>query len=104
MPEEPLTVKEAAARLGVSPQTVRRWIRRRLLSAVRDGERRWRIRADDMERRLAPSPAILEQRRAAIREILALREELKGRHIPLEDIIAESQRDLEARTNGIGGH
>ena len=46
---ELLTVKEAAQRLKVNPQTVRRWIGRGVLPAARlGGGKEWRIRAEDL--------------------------------------------------------
>lgn len=44
-----LTIKEAAADLGVATKTIRRWISQGLLPAERVGPRLIRIRPDDLE-------------------------------------------------------
>ena len=52
-----LTVSEIAARLKVNPQTVRNWITRNELRAVRVGARRVRILRADLDRFLAATGA-----------------------------------------------
>jgi excisionase family DNA binding protein len=49
MPEEMLTVAEAAARLKVHPETIRRAIRKGELRALRFGHRTVRIAPADLE-------------------------------------------------------
>ncbi len=84
-----LTVAEAAKRLGVSSQTIWRWIDRGILPAFRVGPKRVRISAADLDgvRRprpqrsqdpeAAPPPAKMtpEQREAALRWIEEARKE-----------------------------
>jgi excisionase family DNA binding protein len=48
-----LTVAEVAARLRINQQTVRNWIDRKALAAVRVGQRRLRIRQADLDAFLA---------------------------------------------------
>jgi excisionase family DNA binding protein len=48
--DEFLTVAEISERLKLNPQTVRNWIDRGELSAVRLGSRRVRVRASEFER------------------------------------------------------
>ncbi|HEX4011725.1 MAG TPA: helix-turn-helix domain-containing protein [Solirubrobacteraceae bacterium] len=55
--DEFLTVAEIADRLKVNQQTVRNWIDRGELSALRIGTRRVRIRASDLERYIADNTA-----------------------------------------------
>lgn len=66
MSEELLTVQEVAEYLKVNQQTVRNWVDREELTAVRAGARRVRIRQSDLDRFLeqretgpgpVPSPA-----------------------------------------------
>lgn len=45
-----LTVSEIAERLRVNPQTVRNWIARGQLHAIRVGQRRIRVRQSDFDR------------------------------------------------------
>jgi excisionase family DNA binding protein len=47
--EQPVTVREAAEELGLSPATIRAWIRRRKIGYVRLG-RAVRIPASEMRR------------------------------------------------------
>jgi excisionase family DNA binding protein len=66
-----LTVNEIAARLKVNPQTIRNWITRDELRAVRVGPRRVRILRTDLDSFLAgtgatPLPDQSESERAAI--------------------------------------
>ena len=104
MATELLTVNDAATKLKVNPQTVRRWIREGLLPATKIGKRQWRVRREDVERHSAPQDAVgLERRRAAIEGLRALRERLKGRGIVIADIVAESRRELEKADAAGGG-
>ncbi len=103
MATELLTVKDAAARLKVNPQTVRRWIRGGLLPATKVGKRQWRVRAEDVAQPSPSShPAELARRRAAIDGLRRLRSRLQGRGIVIADIVAESKAELE-RTRATGG-
>lgn len=52
MPDSFLTVAEVAELLKLNPQTVRNWIDRGELPAVRLGQRRVRIRQSDLDRLL----------------------------------------------------
>lgn len=56
-PEEYCTIREAAARLGVSAPTVWRWVHAGHLPAERVGPRSIRIRKADLGRVVAPTPA-----------------------------------------------
>ena len=101
MAEELLTVREAARRLKIHPQTVRRWIRRGLLRASKVGLRQWRIREADLPTQASgPASAELERRRKAVEGLLALREELRGRGISAQELFRESRRELERRHAG----
>ena len=60
MPEEEmLTVKEAAARLKLNPETIRRWIKSGRIQAVSLGSDKagFRIPASEVERQLQPGAA-----------------------------------------------
>jgi excisionase family DNA binding protein len=48
MPSEMLTVAEAAQRLKMNPQTVRRWVRGGVLRAVKIGPKRYRVNPADV--------------------------------------------------------
>jgi excisionase family DNA binding protein len=61
LPEEFLTVAEIAELLKLNPQTVRNWIDRRELPAVRVGKRRVRVRRVDLDRFLEASSSEAEQ-------------------------------------------
>jgi excisionase family DNA binding protein len=54
MPDELLTVPEAAQRLKVNAETVRRWLREGVLTGVKLGKRQWRVRTSDLERLSSP--------------------------------------------------
>lgn len=98
MAAELLTVEEAAERLKINPQTIRRWIRRGMLPAAKIGRKEWRISEDDLFSALKrPTQAELQRRKAAVDEILALRERLRGRGISVQELIDESRRELEQR-------
>jgi excisionase family DNA binding protein len=45
MSDELLTVPEAAERLKVNAETVRRWLREGVLTGAKLGKRQWRVRA-----------------------------------------------------------
>ena len=98
MAEELLTVKEAASRLKMHPQTLRRWIRRGLLRASKVGSRQWRIKESDLGLD-APRPRAeeLERRAAAVERLLAAREELRDCGVSARELVAESRRELERR-------
>jgi len=51
--ERHYSVEEAAERLGVSQETVRRWVRLGHIKAVRPGFRAWRIPVSEVARLLA---------------------------------------------------
>jgi excisionase family DNA binding protein len=57
VPDEFLTVAEIADQLKLNPQTIRNWIDRGELPAVRLGSRRVRVRSSDLERFVAASSA-----------------------------------------------
>jgi excisionase family DNA binding protein len=57
VPDELLTVAEVAEQLKLNPQTIRNWIDRGELSAVRLGSRRVRVRSSELERFLSESSA-----------------------------------------------
>jgi excisionase family DNA binding protein len=48
-PDDLLTVNEIAQSLRVNPQTVRNWIDREQLTAIRVGSRRVRVRRQDLD-------------------------------------------------------
>lgn len=48
-PDQLLSAAEVAEKTGFHPETVRRWIRRRELAAVRVGGKTLRIRLSDLE-------------------------------------------------------
>jgi len=58
MDEEFLTVMEIAETLKVNPMTVRNWISREELPALRVGSRRVRVRRADFDAFLARSQAV----------------------------------------------
>jgi excisionase family DNA binding protein len=48
--EPDLTVDQAAKRVGVTPETVRRWLRGKALRGYRTGRKAgWRIQASDLK-------------------------------------------------------
>ena len=98
MSAELLTIGEAALRLKVNPQTLRRWIRQGLVPAFKIGRKEWRIREDDLERKdKIPSVFQLSKRAGAVSRLLELREELRGRKISLQRLITLNRRELEQR-------
>ena len=98
MPTEMLTVEEAAQRLKMNPQTVRRWIRNGLLSAHKIGGKEYRINAADLEDRVTqPTPAQAAQRTATVARLLSLREKLQGRDLSAAALLTESREELEGR-------
>jgi excisionase family DNA binding protein len=54
-----LTVAEIAELLTINPETIRNWIDRRELSAVRLGSRRVRVKQSDLDRFIEESSAVL---------------------------------------------
>ncbi len=51
-----LTVKQVAEQLQMNPQTIRIWIEKGKLSAVRPGTRRWLVRQSEVDRMLGAQP------------------------------------------------
>ena len=98
MSGELLTVDEAAQRLKMNPQTVRRWIRSGLIPARKLGKKEYRIAAADLEDRMSlPTPSQASARTAATQRLLLLRERLRNRGLSVSELVAESRADLEAR-------
>jgi excisionase family DNA binding protein len=96
MTTELLTVEEAARRLKINPQTVRRWIRQGLLPAAKVGRKEWRINAAALpggEPR--PAPSIRDKRASAVERLFALRERLRGRGVSAAELLRESRRERE---------
>jgi excisionase family DNA binding protein len=54
--EKIYSTEEAAAILGVKPETVRQWIRKGELGAVKAGPRLWRVRESDLQKFLQTKP------------------------------------------------
>jgi excisionase family DNA binding protein len=69
-PDDLLTVNEIAQSLRVNPQTVRNWIDREQLTAIRVGARRVRVRRQDLDAfvgaRTGSSPAPAAPEKPAI--------------------------------------
>ncbi|MSQ09652.1 MAG: DNA-binding protein [Dehalococcoidia bacterium] len=101
--EDALTVDQAARRLGVSAQTVRRWIRVGRLPAYRVGAKRVRVLEADLSQMIAILPANrLEPVGVPSREdVLALAPltpaEIERRLHVLQRLRERGQRDLERR-------
>ncbi len=70
MPDELLTVKDVAGWLRLNPQTVRNWIDRGDLEAVRVGSRRVRIARSELERFVRVSKIEIPARPQASRDPL----------------------------------
>jgi excisionase family DNA binding protein len=85
MADELMTVNEVAERLKVNQQTVRNWIDRGELAAIRVGARRVRIRREDFEAYLAGEHGSASARRADRMQALESRfDELAARVERLE--------------------
>ena len=98
MPTDMLTVREAAARLKLDPQTLRRWIRSGVLPARRLGKKEYRIDAADLEARLSSrSEEQAGRRTEAVRALLMLREQLRAQGPSVAELVAESRAELEGR-------
>jgi excisionase family DNA binding protein len=98
MLEELLTVEEAAVRLKLNPQTIRRWIRAGLLPAQKLGRKVYRIAASDLaERTPLAAPYRQTKRTEAVQRLLLLREKLRDRGISAAELVAESRAELEGR-------
>lgn len=96
-----LTVAEAAARLGVSQQTARRWIKAGRLPAHRVGPRQVRVRVADLVCMVGDIASTETEVRLSTREeALAFRlspEEIERRLAVLERLKARRQQVLDAR-------
>ena len=98
MVPEMLTVNEAARRLKVNPQTLRRWIRAGVLPARKLGKKEYRISAADLEERVSlPTPAQAARRTDAAHRVLLLRDQLRNRGLSVTELMAESRAEMEGR-------
>jgi len=96
-----LTVDQAAQRLGVSVQTVRRWIRLGRLPALRVGAKRVRVREVDLDRMVSALPVAGGETLPSREEVLALGrpapEEIERRLAVLERLRIMREEMLAAR-------
>jgi excisionase family DNA binding protein len=91
--DEFLTVAEVAELLKLNPQTVRNWIDRGTLPAVRVGSRRVRIRKTDLDSLLNPGRA---RRPAAKESVEAVEAVLRDQ---LGTALREAHHALETRSD-----
>ena len=91
MEPEYLTVRQAAELLSVHPSTVRRWIERGWLRIADSGGGRRRLAREQVER--------FGRQRWAVKNLLAIRARSAGKNPSLAEIIAESRKELEGRTD-----
>ncbi len=105
MPEELLTVEEVAKWLKVNPQTVRNWIDRGDLRALRIGTRRVRVRQSDLDRFIAAgeeeAAAALEDHEAAGQLATALLKALAAIETRDATELASALRALAATAGGL---
>ena len=87
-----LTVGEVAELLRLNQQTVRNWIDRGELPAVRVGERRVRIRQSDLDEFLAAGATARDAKDDTI--AVAVAEEQAGQRARLDTALAESTAAL----------
>ena len=92
--DEFLTVKQVAEQLQVNPQTVRNWIDRGELLAVRAGQRRVRIRSRDLDAFLGAAPMGESEAREAFADALA-RTQTTGDDAELAAALRELSRSAE---------
>ena len=100
MSERLLTPEEVAARLAVSPKSIREWLRSRKLKGVKAG-RLWRVKEDEIEAFLVV-PAKLRQPRTATALRGAERAEfiraLKGKYASTGHVVEDFLREKRAET------
>jgi len=103
-----LTVAQVARRLQLHEITVRRYIRAGTLKAVRVG-RNVRVREDDLERflqpatptgarlpyRWPPTPEEMARRSKIIKEMLAIRAQMKPLGMSTAELVREGRRERD---------
>lgn len=103
-----LTVAQVARRLQVHEITVRRYIRAGTLKAVRVG-RNLRVREEDLERflqpatpagvrlpyRWPPTPEEMARRSKIIKEMLAIRAQMKPLDMSTTELVREGRRERD---------
>lgn len=106
------SVPQAARALGISPTTVRRWIRRGTLPASREGPRGFRIREEDLEQASArawarmstpmpnglppitpPTPEELARRQALVATILQRRQDRCIAPLTAADLVHQARQE-----------
>ncbi|HET6453354.1 MAG TPA: helix-turn-helix domain-containing protein [Armatimonadota bacterium] len=97
-----LTVEQAALKLQVKPNTVRRWIKHGRIPGCKIG-RIFRISEEDLERVLAGEkiskpPAVSQEERAAI--VREIRGKYRGMLSSVDDFLRQKHEENEAEERG----
>ena len=101
-----VTVDQAATLLHVSPTTVRRWIYRGNLPALKlkTGKNgRVLINLSDLARLVGPIPQsrpLAEERKQLVERILNFRQRVAGRNVDVDELIAENRRERDREAPG----
>jgi excisionase family DNA binding protein len=94
LPGSKITAREAATRLGVTPQTIRNYVRAGKLEGDKDAAGSWRVSAEAVER-MSTRPALPGDVVARVSRLAEEVGELRGRADTANQLVAALERERD---------